>query len=44
MVKKKTSYLQRKQKDEVNKKAIVWISSVLAGFVVLMTILLIIDK
>lgn len=41
MAKRKPSYLQRKQKDQVNKKAILWVGSILAAFVILMAILLV---
>lgn len=40
----KPSYLQRKRKDEVNKKALIWTGSILAAIVILMTVLLIINR
>ncbi|MDF2671526.1 MAG: hypothetical protein K0R67_3832 [Paenibacillus sp.] len=41
MSKKKLSYTARRQKEAVNKKAIIWAGSIVVGIVVLMTILLI---
>jgi hypothetical protein len=44
MVKKKTSFIQRKQKeDAVNKKAILWIGSVLIFIAVILSVLLILE-
>lgn len=42
-VKKKTGYLNKNKKDEVNKKAIIWICSILGVVIVLMTVLLIVN-
>ncbi|WP_281272078.1 hypothetical protein [Paenibacillus flagellatus] len=41
MANRKPGYLQRKPKDEVNKKAIVWVGSILGAVVVLMAVLLV---
>ncbi|CAG7650872.1 hypothetical protein ACFQI7_21725 [Paenibacillus allorhizosphaerae] len=43
MPKKKSSYAQRKQKDEPNKKLIIWISSIFALIIIAMTVLLILN-
>lgn len=42
--KKKPPILKSKPKEEVNKKALVWIGSILLLIVVAMVILLILDK
>lgn len=38
---KKQGYMQRRQKEEINKKAIIWVGSIILALVVLMTVLLI---
>lgn len=43
-LKKKASYIQRKEKNQPNKKLIIWISSLFAVIVVLMAILLILSR
>jgi len=43
MPKKKTSYVQRRQKDEPNKKLIIWISSIFGLIVIVMALLLILN-
>jgi hypothetical protein len=44
MSKKKPSYLERRKQDHVNKKAILWTSGAVIVFIVLMTVLLIINR
>jgi hypothetical protein len=44
MAQRKPTYLQKRNKDEVNKKAIIWTGSILLAIVVLMTVLLILNK
>ncbi|WP_164821764.1 hypothetical protein [Paenibacillus koleovorans] len=39
--KRKPNYLQRRQKEEVNKKALIWVGSIIGAIIVLMTVLLI---
>ncbi|WP_261381499.1 hypothetical protein [Paenibacillus cremeus] len=41
MKKEKTSYLQRKQKDEPNKKLIIWVCSIFGVIILAMAALLI---
>jgi uncharacterized membrane protein YvbJ len=41
MANRKPNYLQRKSKNEVNKKAIIWVSSIVGAIIVLMAVLLI---
>lgn len=43
-VKKKPGYLSKNKKDEVNKKAIIWVGSILIAIIVLMTVLLIVNS
>ncbi len=43
MVKKKTSYIDRKHKNDVNKKALIWVISSFAVIVVILAVLLILD-
>jgi len=40
-MKKKPAYSKRYQKEEPNKKAIIWVSSIAGAFIVLMILLLI---
>jgi hypothetical protein len=43
-MKKQAPILQRKQKENtVNKKAIIWVSSIIAAFIILMAVLLIVN-
>lgn len=42
-MKKKASYLGKNKKNEVNKKALIWIGSILGAIVILMTVLLIVN-
>jgi hypothetical protein len=44
MAQRKPTYLQKRNKNEVNKKAIIWTGSILLAIVVLMTVLLILNK
>lgn len=44
MSKKKNVYTQRRQNQDVNKKALIWIGACFAAIVVLMTVLLILDQ
>jgi hypothetical protein len=44
MAKKKPPTLGRKQKDEINKKALIWVVSVLGAIVLAMTMLLIFNR
>ncbi|MDQ1909762.1 hypothetical protein RAC89_04480 [Paenibacillus sp. GD4] len=44
MQKKKPPVLQRRQKDGPNKKLAIWVGSVFAGIIVLMTVLLILNS
>ncbi|WP_275671684.1 hypothetical protein [Paenibacillus ginsengarvi] len=41
MANRKPNYMQRKPKNEMNKKAIVWVASVIGAIVLLMIVLLI---
>ncbi len=41
MVKKQKAYLERKHKNEVNRKAIIWVSSIFVGIVIIMAVLMI---
>ncbi|GAA3400808.1 hypothetical protein ACFFNY_15570 [Paenibacillus hodogayensis] len=41
MANRKPSYVQRKQKETVNKKAIIWVGSIIGAIVLLMIVLLI---
>jgi hypothetical protein len=38
---KKQGYMQRRQKEVINKKAIIWVGSIILALVILMTVLLI---
>ncbi len=42
--KKKPPIMKSKQKEEINKKALVWIGSIFALIVIVMAVLLIVDK
>lgn len=43
-MKRQAPILQRKQKEStVNKKAILWVGSIIAAFIILMTVLLIVN-
>lgn len=44
MAKKKPPVLQRRQKEEPNKKLMIWAGSVFVGIIVLMTVLLILNN
>lgn len=44
VVKKKPAYMPSRNKNEANKKAIVWIGSVLTFIVVVVAVLLILDS
>lgn len=39
--KKKPAYQLRKQKEEVNKKAIIWVASIIGALIIIMAVLLI---
>ncbi|MEF3302607.1 hypothetical protein [Paenibacillus sp. GYB003] len=41
MANRKPSYMQRRNKNDVNKKAIVWVASIIGAIVLLMIVLLI---
>lgn len=41
MAKRKPTYIQRRNKDTVNKKAIVWVGSIIGVIIVFMIVLLI---
>ncbi|HEX7058021.1 MAG TPA: hypothetical protein VF260_12615 [Bacilli bacterium] len=43
MANKKTSYYDRTKQNEVNKKAIIWVASIFAGIVVVLSLLLIFE-
>lgn len=38
---KKQTYLQRRKKEDINKKAIIWVGSIIVALVILITVLLI---
>ncbi|WP_192043551.1 hypothetical protein [Paenibacillus rhizovicinus] len=42
--KKKPPIMKSKQKETVNKKALIWIGSIFVVIVIVMTVLLILDK
>jgi hypothetical protein len=44
MAQRKPTYLQKRNKDEVNKKAIVWTGSIALAVIVAMAVLLILNK
>ncbi|WP_261807534.1 hypothetical protein [Paenibacillus sp. N3.4] len=44
MSKRKPTLANRKAKDEINKKAIIWTGSILLAVVIAMTLLLILNK
>ncbi|MFD0695821.1 hypothetical protein ACFQZT_17215 [Paenibacillus sp. GCM10027628] len=44
MSKRKPVLVNRRTKDEVNKKAIIWTGSVLLAIIIAMTILLVLNK
>ncbi len=45
LIKKKLTYAERNRKaQEINKKAIIWVGSVLLAIVVIMTILMIVNN
>lgn len=45
MTKNKQTYLQKKQKEnQVNKKAIIWIASIVVVFIVTISVLVILGK
>jgi hypothetical protein len=44
MSKRKPTYLQRKNQDTINKKAIYWTGAVVIVIIILMTVLLILGK
>lgn len=44
MQKKKAPYMQRKAKDEPNKKLIAWIGSIFAVIIIVMAVLLITNQ
>ncbi|WP_274381453.1 hypothetical protein [Paenibacillus mesophilus] len=41
MANRKPSYMQRRRKDTVNKKAVIWVGSIIGAIVLLMIVLLI---
>lgn len=41
MVKKKAIYPNRKKKDEVNKKAMIWVGSIVLGIIVVLSLLVV---
>ena len=43
MARKKQNYWERRQKEDINKKAIIWVIASFAAIVFIMTILLILD-
>ncbi|WP_283777465.1 hypothetical protein [Paenibacillus sp. J2TS4] len=43
MKRKPISYSQRKPKEEVNKKGVIWVVSIFAAIVILMAVLLIVN-
>ena len=44
MMKRKSSYLHKKPKEGLNKKALIWIAAIFAVIVIWMTVMLIIGK
>ncbi|MCR8631126.1 MULTISPECIES: hypothetical protein [Paenibacillus] len=45
MQRKKPTYLQqRKPKDEINKKLLIWVGCVFAAIIIAMTVLLLLNK
>ncbi|MDD9265663.1 hypothetical protein ACFPES_01320 [Paenibacillus sp. GCM10023248] len=44
MSKRKPAAVNRKAKEEINKKAIIWTGSILLVVIIVMTVLIILDK